>query len=247
MSLQNDDNLLPISALQHLLFCPRQVALIHIERLWVDNVLTVKGQLLHRRADRPAKRRRPPIPAASCALPRSQSLEPRVVRALPLRCGRLGLWGKADVVEFEPSPDAGSTPFPVEYKRGRPKANRCDEVQLCAQALCLEEMLGCRVPAGALYYGKTRRRKEVLFDTTLRALTESAAAELHRLVASGVTPPPRYERRKCDRCSLKPLCLPERTSIPSRASGYVALSLAEATSSTPPPADPVSPVSPRSP
>ena len=218
--MYDEDDLLPISALQHLLFCPRQCALIHVEQLWADNALTVEGQRLHRRAD------------AGGTAERRRRAGVRVARALPLRSFRLGLFGKADVVEFPVNPTVPSPakatagtdgaegpanrpadrpaapPLPVEYKRGKPKAHRADEVQLCAQALCLEEMLGVAVPAGALFYGVTRRRIDVPFDAALRNLTERAAAELHAMLASGVTPTAAREK-KCDRCSLRHLCLPD--------------------------------------
>jgi CRISPR-associated exonuclease Cas4 len=230
LSSIDNDNLLPLSALQHLLFCPRQVALIHTERLWVDNILTVQGQLLHRKADQGPRRggRRhnssgSERPTEGGSLSRSSGVT--VARAVPLRCLRLGLWGRADVVEFHSGSSADAVPFPVEYKRGRPKHHDADRIQLCAQALCLEEMLGRSVPAGAIYYGKIRRRVEVPFDANLRKLTEQAAAELHDLLASGLTPAPVYERKKCDRCSLKSLCLPEHLRSPARASTYVQRSL----------------------
>ncbi len=151
------DDLLPLSGLQHLVFCERQFALIHVEGLWAENTLTISGRQLHERADLPGQ---------------SLGAAVRVARALPLRSDRLGLAGKADVVEFhrEADVDAGILwrPFPVEYKRGRPKPGGADEVQLCAQAICLEEMLGLEVPRGALFYGSTRRRKAVAFTLALR-------------------------------------------------------------------------------
>ena len=139
-----DDALLPLSALQHLLFCERQCALIHIEGQWAENRYTAEGRVMHRKAhDGPS----------------AQHGDVRVARGLALRCLRLGLIGYADVVEFRPSEGGtAATPYPIEYKRGKPKAHDADEVQLCAQALCLEEMLGTAVPAGALFYGRTRRR-----------------------------------------------------------------------------------------
>ena len=143
-----EDDLLPISALQHLLFCERQCALIHVEGLWADNVLTVEGTHMHRRSDEGADEKRDGV---------------RIVRALPLRSLRLGLAGRADVVEFHRGePGAAWAPFPVEYKRGRAKRERCDQVQLCAQALCLEEMLGVEIPAGALFYGQAPPRRRSL-------------------------------------------------------------------------------------
>jgi CRISPR-associated exonuclease Cas4 len=207
----SEDDLLPLSALQHLLFCERQCALIHLEQVWVENPLTIEGRHLHERVDsREAESRR----------------DLHVVRSLRLHSLRLGVAGQADLVEFHrlpagepgallPGRDGLWRPFPVEYKRGRPKTLRADEVQLCAQAVCLEEMLGTPVPAGALFYGETRRRKEVAFDAALRDLTTNAAARLHFLIASGATPPPIREP-KCDRCSLLEVCLPE---APARSAG----------------------------
>jgi CRISPR-associated exonuclease Cas4 len=217
-----EDDLLPISALQHLLYCERQCALIHVERLWAENALTVQGRHLHEKAHGG----------------RRESREGRrTARSLQVRSLRLGLYGVTDVVEFHPAPptaDAGGEPappipFPVEYKRGRPKAHDADRVQLCAQALCLEEMLGRPVSTGALYYGKTRRREDVPFDDPLRQLTLRTVDRLHALIASGHTPPAAYERNKCDRCSLKPLCLPEAGSA-SAASAYLRSSLSHALS-----------------
>lgn len=131
----------------------------------------------------------------------------RVSRGLSVRSLRLGLSGIVDVVEFHPQPDGTTRPFPIEYKHGRPKPDHCDEVQLCAQALCLEEMLGTGVPQGGIFYGQPRRRTEVVFDPSLRAETEALSARLHVLQAQGVTPSAEYSR-KCDRCSLLEICLP---------------------------------------
>lgn len=199
-----EDDLLPLSALQHLLFCERQCALIHVEQLWAENRLTVEGRHLHERADDGRGETRGAL---------------RVARALPLRSLRLGLSGRADVVEFHGGPGAERV-FPVEYKRGVPKQDRSDEVQLCAQALCLEEMLGVAIPAGALFYGTTRRRTDVAFDVELRATTETAAARLHALIASGVTPSA-VRAPKCDGCSLLDLCLPAPAHRARSAAGYL--------------------------
>lgn len=128
--------------------------------------------------------------------------------ALPLSCRRLGLAGVADLVEFRKSAD-GETPFPVEYKRGKAKLHRADEAQLCAQALCLEEMTGRAVPEGALFYAQTRRRVAVPFDAALRKLTEETALALRDVIRSGATPIAQYEKRKCDACSLLELCRPK--------------------------------------
>ncbi len=195
-----DSGLAPLSALQHLAFCARQCALIHLEGAWAENVLTAEGRVLHERVDEhPGETRR----------------GVRIARGVALRSARLGLIGRADVVEFHPRRGA----CPVEYKRGRPKPHDADRVQLCAQGLCLEEMLGTPVPGGALFYGETRRREEVAFDATLRARTEALAASLHALLAAGVTPPPE-PGAKCRSCSLEPLCLP-RVSGARSAAGWL--------------------------
>ncbi|HSG38427.1 MAG TPA: CRISPR-associated protein Cas4 [Thermoanaerobaculia bacterium] len=221
--MYSEEDLLPLSALQHLIFCERQTALIHIERIWVDNPLTVEGHHLHEKADSGEGESRGDV---------------RIARGLALRCLRLGLTGKADVVEFHRLPSSPEVwrPFPVEYKRGKPKAHRADEVQLCAQALCLEEMLGLEVPAGALFYAQTRRRLEVPFDAELRRLTEDTAARLHRLFASGETPKAAREP-KCDHCSLLGVCLPGSST--HSAQRYLSQFLQAAVS--PEPGDPATP------
>lgn len=188
----DDEDLIPLSALQHYLYCPRQCALIHLEQQWAENRQTAEGRLLHQRSDVPQVERRRGI---------------RTVTAMPLLALGLGITGKADVVEFH-AEEGRERAFPVEYKRGRPKAHRADEVQLCAQALCLEAMLGYPVESGALFYGQTRRRKEVRFDAELRALTARTIADTRAMLASGITPTARYEPKRCDRCSLLDLCQP---------------------------------------
>lgn len=205
-----ETDLLPISALQHLVFCERQWALIHLEGLWEENRLTVEGHFLHERVDSTETEVRGDL---------------RVARGLRLRSLRLGLIGRADVVEFHRmSGGSGEevngitldgvqglwVPEPVEYKRGKPKDDRSDEVQLCAQALCLEEMLGGAIPAGSLYYGKPHRRYEVAIGEDLRQETERLVARLHELSRLGQTPVARYEK-KCRSCSLLSVCLPKVT------------------------------------
>lgn len=199
--------LLPISALQHLLFCERQCALIHVEQLWAENQFTAEGNVMHEKAH------------SGISDFKAQTSEggyrTRVVRGLDVKSEVLGLSGQCDVVELrvaesEISDFKSQMPkaLPIEYKRGKPKAHRADEVQLCAQALCLEEMLGVAVPEGCLFYGQTRRRVDVVFDAALRALTVQAAERLHAMLARRETPPAVYEARKCDACSLKELCMP---------------------------------------
>jgi len=211
-----EEALLPLSALQHLVFCERQAALIHVEQAWVENVFTVEGKHLHEAVDGGEAESRG---------------DTRIQRSVSLRSLQLGLTGKADVVEFRRSggearppgvlvagwPDLW-VPFPVEYKRGKPKRHRADEVQLCAQGLCLEEMLGVPVLEGALFYGRTRRRMSVAFDEELRGLTREAAVRLHLLFESGRTPKAEYGP-KCEDCSLIGLCCP--TAGARSASAYL--------------------------
>ncbi len=190
--MEADDTLVPISALQHQLFCPRQCALIHLEQQWLEDGATAEGRILHERVDGGGRERRRDV---------------RTVRALDLRSVRHGLIGKADAVELHGrAPDR--RPYPIEYKRGRPKSHRADEVQLCAQALCLEEMFDCPVPEGALFYGQTRRRVAVTLDAGLRALTIETAAAVRAMLASGRTPGP-VVMPGCRHCSLEPLCRPQ--------------------------------------
>lgn len=185
-----EDEMLPLSGLQHLAFCPRQWALIHLEQAWVENRLTAEGRLLHERVDLAGQSRRDDV---------------RTVRSMWLECRRLRLTGRADVVEFRPEP------YPLEYKRGKRKPTDCDAVQLCAQALCLEEMLGVSIPQGAIFYGSPRRRLEIAFTSELRQRTEQLTETMHRLYRSRVTPvaqPGPY----CRSCSLVDICLPEATA-----------------------------------
>jgi CRISPR-associated exonuclease Cas4 len=188
MSEPDEDNL-PISGLQHLAFCPRQWGLIHLEQVWHENFLTAEGRLLHEAVDLPGQSRRDQV---------------RTVRGMWLCSKRLALTGRADVVEFKPEP------YPVEYKRGKRKPNDCDAVQLCAQALCLEEMLGVSIPSGVFFYGSPRRRLEVVFTPELRSRTESLAATMHRLFRAGTTPAAQPGPH-CRSCSLIDVCLPEST------------------------------------
>jgi CRISPR-associated exonuclease Cas4 len=205
--LSEVDDLLPLSALQHLIFCERQAALIHIERAWKEDAATAEGRVLHERADLPGGENRRGV---------------RVERAVPLRSYRLGLYGRADVVEYHAG-DRGvapGQPFPVEYKRGRVKDQLADRVQLCAQAICLEEMHGLDVPQGALFYGESHRRVVVPLDDELRRRTEDAARRAHELIRAGIVP--RAEPApKCRRCSLEPICLPNATSKSGRARAYL--------------------------
>jgi len=189
---------IPLSALQHAVYCLRQAALIHLERLWADNRFTAEGQVLHISADTPGRRKVRGV---------------RRVNALPLASRRLGIAGVADLVEFQ-RVGAAEVPFPIEIKRGKAKLHRADEVQLCAQALCLEEMTGCPVPDGALFYAETKRRLPVAFDTELRQLTEATIGELREVFRTQRTPPPTPHRARCRACSLRELCRPEAVMRP---------------------------------
>jgi CRISPR-associated exonuclease Cas4 len=191
--ISEEDDLIMISALQHYAFCVRQCALIHIEQVWQESGLTAEGRILHERVHEQEGETRAGV---------------RIERGLPLRSLRLGLIGMADVVEFHKIGKGLWRPFPVEYKRGKPKPDHCDEVQLCAQALCLEEMMGVEVPQGALFYGKTRHRHEVNFYPEIRKETEETAGKVRGLLSAGKTPPPVFEK-KCKQCSLLDLCLPK--------------------------------------
>jgi len=187
---------IPVSALQHWCYCPRQCALIHAEQVFAENIFTQRGQALHRRVDDPGIEIRDGL---------------RVERALPIYSDRLGLSGKADVVEFLPD----GTPFPVEYKHGSRDKHAdiatCDNLQLAAQAMCLEEMFGKAVTEGALFYASSRRRRVVAIDSALRAAVENATKAVRAALAASALPPPRNDER-CRACSLRDLCQPEALS-----------------------------------
>ena len=204
MTAYSDPDLLQLAGLQHFAFCRRQWALIHIENQWAENLRTVEGNLLHRRAHDEAARER-----------RGDTL---ILRGLPIVSHSLGLSGQCDVVEFRLSPEGVPLrgeeglwlPFPVEYKRGRPKEHRADELQLCAQAMCLEEMLCCEIPRGALFYGEPRRRTAVDFSPELRQLVRDFSEEMHQYARRGYTPKAK-PAKSCNACSLKEFCLPQLT------------------------------------
>lgn len=200
----SEDDLAMISALQHLLFCPRQCALIHIEQQWRENRLTAEGRILHERVHSAGGESRSKV---------------RIEFDVPIRSLCLGLIGRADIVEFHLQDGGIWQPYPVEYKRGRPKKDNSDRVQICAQALCLEEMLKCSVPEGALYYGQKKRRQVIAFDAKLRQVTAETAHKLHALLASNTTPPPEYTE-KCESCSFISQCLP-RISGKKKVSSYL--------------------------
>lgn len=193
---------IPLSALQHAVYCLRQATLIHVERIWEENRFTAEGRVLHSVADKGGAR---------------QVRGVRRVMSLPVASRRLGYSGVADVVEFHRQADGQEIPYPVEYKRGKPKLHRADEVQLCAQAICLEEMTGTPVPEGALFYAETKRRLVVPFDAALRGLTEETAVAFAEAFRSGSTPPPTPRRERCRACSLIGSCRPDMVARPVRS------------------------------
>jgi len=185
--LHDEDDLIPISALQHYVYCPRQCALIHVEQIWEENLYTLRGRRAHECLELPKGITRAGV---------------RVEYALSLWSTRLGLVGRADVVEF-----VQGVPYPVEHKVGPKRARHADEIQLCAQALCLEEMLGVEVPEGALFYRASRRRRKVVFTPVLRTEVERVVHEVRELLRRRKLPPPVADAR-CRSCSLVDSCLP---------------------------------------
>ena len=211
-----DDELLMLSGVQHIAFCERQWALIHIEQQWQENVKTVEGRIVHEKVDDP------------------EFFESRgdilISRSVPIVSRTLGFYGIADMVEFHLSRDSKGiklekrigrwNPIPVEYKRGKPKSDSRDEVQLCAQAICLEEMLDVTITNGYLYYAQTRRRTQVNFDYALRAQVKEFALKMHSLFSKGITPKAVYEKH-CKNCSLIELCVPKVTEKQKNVSKYI--------------------------
>jgi CRISPR-associated exonuclease Cas4 len=192
---------IPLSALQHAVYCLRQAALIHLERLWEENRFTAEGRVLHTVTDKPGQRKIKGV---------------RRVSGLALASQRLGVEGVADLVEFYLDGDH-ETPYPVEYKRGKAKRHRADEVQLCAQALCLEDMTKRPVPEGALFYAETKRRVVVPFDEELRNLTLDTINQLRTVFTTQKTPPPTLHAERCRACSLYDLCRPKNIVKPAKA------------------------------
>ncbi len=212
-----DRSFLALSGLQHFIFCRRQWALIHIEQQWAENYRTTDGHIMHKKAhDGAAFERRGDV---------------LITRNLSIASHTLGISGQCDVVEFHlnpagislPGQEGAWNPFPVEYKRGQPKENNCDALQLCAQAMCLEEMLCCSIQSGAVYYGETRHRMVVDFTEDLRTQVRTALEEMHQLYDRGHTPKVK-PRKGCNACSLKELCLPKlnkTTSVQSYLAAHM--------------------------
>ena len=221
----SDDDMLMLSGIQHFRFCPRQWALIHLEQQWDDNHLTVEGSLMHKHVDDPFYRQK-------CG-------DYIALRSVSIASHELGLYGLTDVVELHPAEDDRNvithprypglwTPYPVEYKHGRPKRNQVDEVQLAAQVMCLEEQYGINILYGAFFYGEIQHRVEVSITDELRDTVCSCAKAMHDIFRSGCLPAIQREKH-CDRCSLKDICMPE-TADCSRVSHYLKKNLYEETS-----------------
>ena len=204
----DEDDFLALSGIQHFLFCRRQWALIHIDSQWAENQKTVEGKLMHRRAH-----------DNSISEKRGDTI---VVRGLKVSSNILGIIGQCDIVEFRKSDegvpianyDGLWIPYPVEYKRGGSKTNRCDEAQLCAQAMCLEEMLCTDIKEGALFYGEQQKRHVVLFSPSLRKIVTDTIDEMRKMYARGIIPRNTLNER-CDSCSLNSVCLPKMSNIRS--------------------------------
>lgn len=216
--LYQPDDLLPISGIQHFLFCRRQWALIEIEKQWQENIFTIEGAHLHKRVDDPFENQSSPGLIIS--------------RSVPVRSFRLGITGVCDVIEFHQSEDGVNLsghsgywlPVLIEYKRGRPKKESFDEAQLCAQAMCLEEMLSIPIKESYLYYGQSRHRIKVELNQSLRGLIIKTASEMHLLYAKAYTPKARY-KIECKSCSLADICLPalerEKVSVTKYMNQYL--------------------------
>jgi CRISPR-associated exonuclease Cas4 len=198
MNQFDPDEYVMLSALQHYIYCPRQYALIHIDRVWDENLYTLRGQRVHQKVD---------VPDDECIA------DIRIERALPLWSHRLGISGIADVVEFR----GDGIPYPVEYKSGSKKVRLADNIQLCAQALCLEEMLDCSIPTGAIYHAASNRRREVTIDAKLRSQTQATIIAIRELVVTQQLPPPVNDKR-CEDCSLIDACMPSTLADFTRTS-----------------------------
>jgi len=222
--MYNEDDMLMLSGIQHYRFCPRQWALIHIEQQWADNRLTVEGEVLHKHVDDAAYRQK-------CG-------DYICLRSVSIASQELGLYGLSDVIELHPTEDESDSithpkypgrwlPYPVEYKHGRPKKNEVDEVQLAAQAMCLEELYGIHIGWGAFFYHVIRHRVEVEITPYLRDIVRQCAGEMHNVFKSGQLPAI-VRGKHCDRCSLKDLCMPGAANQPS-VSNYLKRNLYEET------------------
>lgn len=224
MAYTNEEDMLMLSGIQHYVFCPRQWALIHIEQQWEENILTIEGKILHEHADDPSYR--------------IKNREKLTLRRVAIASKSLGLHGFSDIIELQPTDSSINSirhpkypgfwfPIPVEYKRGKCKPTRCDEVQVAAQVICLEEMYNIQIPKGMIYYNEERGRQEVIVDTELRKFTQHCADSMHQLFHIGNTPSAEFSKQ-CLRCSLHDLCMPE-IKTKQKAQEYLSKNLYEET------------------
>ena len=223
--MYTDDDMLMLSGIQHFRFCPRQWALIHIDQQWSENRLTVEGHILHKRVDDPFYRQK-------CG-------NFIALRSVNIASPNLGLYGITDVVELHPTDDVNNSirhpkycglwhPYPVEYKHGRPKRNEEDEVQLAAQAMCLEELYGITIPNGAFFYAEIRQRVEIEFDDVLRNIVKECTTQMHKMFKLGQIPSATPSKH-CEKCSLIDICLPQSSEC-TKVSNYLKKHLYEETS-----------------
>lgn len=199
--MYTEDEYLSLSGIQHLYFCTRQCALIHVENLWTENYFTAHGRVLHENVHNASGESRKNL---------------RIERGLRIASSKLGLFGQTDAVEFH----ADGKVLPVEYKRGKPKEDNCDAVQLCAQAICLEEMLGLLIPKGCLFYDSIKKREEIEFTDELREETQVTAEKYHLLIRDGITPPAEYSKR-CESCSFFESCFPDTAGAGKSVKKYL--------------------------
>lgn len=222
--MYSDDEMLMLSGIQHYRFCPRQWALIHMEQQWEENHLTVEGHFMHKNVDSPFYRQK-------CG-------DLITLRAVNIASHSLGLYGISDIIELHPSNSKNNTikhpqypgfwiPYPIEYKRGKSKANQIDEVQLVAQAICLEEQYGIEIEKGAIFYGETRRRNEVCITPDLRDIVSECTKSMHEIFKTGNIPPIN-KGKHCRKCSLMNICMPNSVDC-TKASYYLKKHLYEET------------------
>ncbi len=207
MACYNEEDLLPLSGIQHFAYCPRQWALIHVENQWVENLGTAQGRIVHQRVDDP------------CFSETRGAT--KTERSIPLISQKLGLFGIADLLEIHKQQENQVISYSlVEYKRGKPKPDDRDEVQLCAQAMCLEEMRGKTVNTGYIYYDMIKNRHNVVFTDTLRRRVEELATAMHAYYTGGITPAA-VKSRKCKNCSMEGVCMPKLGRLNAKAKSYI--------------------------
>jgi CRISPR-associated exonuclease Cas4 len=216
MNTYSEEDLLALSGIQHFAYCQRQWALIHVEKQWSENLRTVEGKQLHEKVDDP-----------SFFESRGDIL---ITRSVPISSFSLGFYGVADMVEFHAVDNGGVKlkgrdgswhPIPIEYKRGKPKRTIIDEVQLCAQAICLEEMLKVQIEYGYIFYGETRHRTKVILGNELRAAVTDYSEQMHSIYNKRLTPKATIASKNCKACSLVDACVPKLAKKQSSVKNYI--------------------------